>query len=101
MPSVGPMEMIVVLVIASIVLGPKRRPEAGESLGRGIREFQSQITGSGTTDLGDDDGRSHVTPTERGSRRDPAVRRQRKGLPSLCASPEPRASGLRRRIATA
>ncbi|MEA2248712.1 MAG: sec-independent protein translocase protein TatA, partial [Solirubrobacteraceae bacterium] len=40
MPSIGPMELIVVLAIALIVLGPKRLPEAGKSLGRGIREFK-------------------------------------------------------------
>jgi sec-independent protein translocase protein TatA len=45
MPSVGPMELIVVLAIALIVLGPKRLPEAGKSLGKGIREFKDSMTG--------------------------------------------------------
>jgi sec-independent protein translocase protein TatA len=45
MPNIGPMELIVVLVIALIVLGPKRLPDAGKSLGRGIREFKGAITG--------------------------------------------------------
>lgn len=44
MPSIGPAELIVVLVIALIVLGPKRLPEAGRSLGKGIREFRSSVT---------------------------------------------------------
>ena len=34
MPSIGPMELIIVLVIALIVLGPKKLPEAGKSLGK-------------------------------------------------------------------
>jgi sec-independent protein translocase protein TatA len=38
------MELIVVLAIALIVLGPKRLPEAGKSLGRGIREFKGAVS---------------------------------------------------------
>lgn len=43
--QVGPMEIVLVLVIALLVLGPKRLPEAGRSLGRGIREFKDSIGG--------------------------------------------------------
>jgi sec-independent protein translocase protein TatA len=43
-PSIGPMELIVVLAIALIVLGPKRLPQTGRSLGRGIREFKGALT---------------------------------------------------------
>jgi sec-independent protein translocase protein TatA len=42
--QVGPLELIVVLVIALIFLGPKKLPEAGRSLGRGIREFKDSLT---------------------------------------------------------
>jgi sec-independent protein translocase protein TatA len=45
MPSIGPMELIVVLVIALVVLGPKRLPDAGRSLGRGLREFKDSVGG--------------------------------------------------------
>jgi sec-independent protein translocase protein TatA len=38
--NVGPMELIVVLAIALIVLGPKRLPDAGRALGNGIRNFK-------------------------------------------------------------
>jgi sec-independent protein translocase protein TatA len=44
MPGIGFPEMLVVLVIALIVLGPKRLPDAGKSLGKGIREFKSGLT---------------------------------------------------------
>jgi sec-independent protein translocase protein TatA len=45
MPSIGPMELIIVLVVALLVFGPKRLPDAGRSLGRGMREFKDSITG--------------------------------------------------------
>jgi sec-independent protein translocase protein TatA len=45
MPNVGPMELIVILAIALIVLGPKRLPEVGKSLGKGMREFKESLAG--------------------------------------------------------
>jgi sec-independent protein translocase protein TatA len=45
------MELIVVLVIALVVLGPKKLPEVGKSLGKGMREFKDSISGiSGNDD---------------------------------------------------
>ena len=43
--QIGPMEIILVLVIALLVLGPKRLPEAGRSIGKGMREFKDSIAG--------------------------------------------------------
>ncbi len=43
--QVGPLELVVVLAIALIVLGPKKLPEVGRSLGRGMREFRSSLSG--------------------------------------------------------
>ncbi len=48
--NIGPLEIIVVLIIALIVFGPKRLPELGSSLGRGIREFRSTVTGEKNED---------------------------------------------------
>jgi sec-independent protein translocase protein TatA len=45
MPNVGPLEIAVVLVIVLIIFGPKRLPELGQSMGRGIREFKNSISG--------------------------------------------------------
>jgi sec-independent protein translocase protein TatA len=43
--NIGPLEIGIVLVIALLVFGPKRLPELGRSLGKGIREFKGSITG--------------------------------------------------------
>ena len=45
--GIGPMEIAIVLVIALIVLGPKKLPDAGRSLGRGLREFKESVSGGG------------------------------------------------------
>lgn len=43
--QIGPMEVVLVLVIALIILGPKKLPEAGRSIGKGMREFKDSISG--------------------------------------------------------
>jgi len=48
MPGVGPMELVVILIIALIVLGPKKLPDAGRALGDGIRQFKGSISGEQT-----------------------------------------------------
>jgi sec-independent protein translocase protein TatA len=41
----SPIQIVIVLVIALLVFGPKRLPEMGRSLGRGLREFKGSISG--------------------------------------------------------
>jgi sec-independent protein translocase protein TatA len=43
MPSIGAPEIIIVLVLALLVLGPKRLPDAGRSLGQGLRNFKDGL----------------------------------------------------------
>jgi len=66
--NIGPLEIIVVLVIALIVFGPKRLPELGNSLGKGIREFKESVTGENKDDEDDGDVRvisaSNATATQ-------------------------------------
>lgn len=45
--SIGPLEIGIVLLIALVVFGPKRLPELGSSLGKGIRGFGQGIKGEG------------------------------------------------------
>ena len=40
-----PTHLLFVLVIALLVLGPKRLPEVGRSLGRGLRDFRMAMSG--------------------------------------------------------
>ncbi len=45
MPSIGFPELLVILIIALIVLGPKKLPEAGRAMGKGMREFKDSLSG--------------------------------------------------------
>ncbi len=53
--NVGPMELIIVLAIALIVIGPKKLPGAARSLGHGMREFKESLTNAANRDDEDKD----------------------------------------------
>jgi sec-independent protein translocase protein TatA len=48
--NIGPLEIAIVLIIALLVFGPKRLPELGKSVGKGIREFKGSINGENDDD---------------------------------------------------
>ena len=44
---IGPWELLILLLVVLLVFGPKRLPEMGRSLGKGMREFKDSISGDG------------------------------------------------------
>ena len=68
MPNIGPLELIIVLIIALVVLGPKKLPEFGRSVGKGMREFKGALTG-GSHQNDDDD---HLALEDEKPRKAPA-----------------------------
>jgi len=54
---IGPWEILILLVVVLLVFGPKRLPEFGRSLGRGMREFKSSLR-----DITDDDEPEELPP---------------------------------------
>lgn len=48
--SIGPLEIILVIVVLLVIFGPKRLPSLGKSLGTGMREFKDSITGDDKDD---------------------------------------------------
>jgi sec-independent protein translocase protein TatA len=53
--GIGPTELIVVLVLALLIFGPKRLPDLGRSLGGGMREFKESVTGADRDELANAD----------------------------------------------
>jgi sec-independent protein translocase protein TatA len=62
MPSIGPLELAIVLLIVLVIFGPKRLPGLGRQLGSGMREFKDSITGKDKDD--DDDEKPTVRHQE-------------------------------------
>ena len=50
MPNIGPLEIVIVLIIVLVIFGPKRLPDLGRSLGKGMREFKDSVTGKDEDD---------------------------------------------------
>jgi sec-independent protein translocase protein TatA len=42
---ISPWELLILVLVALLIFGPKRLPEMGRSLGRGMREFKDSVTG--------------------------------------------------------
>ena len=62
MPNLGIWEILLLLLVLLLVFGPKRLPEMGRSLGRGMREFKDSVTGKSEDD-DDEPQKVELTPT--------------------------------------
>jgi sec-independent protein translocase protein TatA len=59
--NLGPGELLLILAIALVVLGPKKLPEVGRSLGKGMREFKESVSNM----TGNDDDDKQLKKAER------------------------------------
>ncbi len=57
MPNIGPVELIIILVIALLILGPGKLPDVGAAIGKSIKEFRKA-----TTDVTDSVNAATTTP---------------------------------------
>jgi sec-independent protein translocase protein TatA len=75
MPNIGPLEIGIVLLIALIVFGPKKLPDLGKSLGKGIREFKGSLGGDDDehTEIGHPAAIESAPPAEREHAGQPAA----------------------------
>ena len=84
MPSIGPLELGIVLVIILLIFGPKRLPGLGTQLGSGMREFKDSITGKG----GKDDEKPKVEAAKADEAESPGTPAEK---PQAAAAEAPRA----------
>ena len=61
---IGPWEIAILLVIVLLVFGPKRLPEMGRSLGKGMREFKDSVTGKDEEDAAPPELPAETEPKE-------------------------------------
>lgn len=55
--NLGPGELLLILAIALVVLGPKKLPDVGRSLGKGMREFKESLSSMSASDDDDEDAK--------------------------------------------
>jgi len=75
--GVGPLEIGIVLLVVLVLFGPKRLPDLGRSLGKGLHEFKESVTGK-DDDRDDLPKPAEATPrVESAPRAEPAPREQK------------------------
>lgn len=50
MPHIGPMELVLIAVIALVIFGPGKLPQVGKAVGQSIREFKESVSGKEQTE---------------------------------------------------
>ena len=68
--GIGVWEILILLVVALLIFGPKRLPEMGRSLGRGLREFKDSVGGVTDAARGEDDDVDQRAELPRGESRE-------------------------------
>ncbi len=66
LPTAGPMELIIVLVVILLLFGAKRIPELARGLGSGVREFKAGTKEGQLEDKKDEKGKTEENGTEEG-----------------------------------
>ena len=61
--NVGPLEILLIMVIALLVLGPTRLPEAARAVGKGVREFRDSLSQGASDEAPEDEDK----PAARGA----------------------------------
>ena len=64
MPNIGPLELAIVLIIALVIFGPKRLPDLGKSLGKGMREFKDSLSGENDDDEEEEQAKLEAAATQ-------------------------------------
>ena len=80
MPNIGPMEIVLLVIVLLLVFGPKRLPEMGRSVGKGIREFKESV--SGNDDVPDEPEKTTLTPPPPGPAQETARQPEAERIPN-------------------
>jgi len=59
--TIGPAEIGIVLLIALLIFGPKKLPELGKGLGRGMRDFKRAVSGDDEDERKDEEEKTKKT----------------------------------------
>jgi sec-independent protein translocase protein TatA len=81
MPSVGPLEIALLLIVVLVIFGPKRLPDLGRSLGRGMREFKDSVTGNDKDELPSGESSTDTVTKAAEDEREPAASAGREQRP--------------------
>jgi sec-independent protein translocase protein TatA len=82
MPTPGPLELVIVLVIVLVIFGPKRLPSLGRQLGSGMREFKDSISGKAGRDDDEDEDAERPTITAAQSQAPPPAEEPSRPVPA-------------------
>jgi sec-independent protein translocase protein TatA len=89
MPNIGPLEIIILLVIVLVIFGPKRLPELGRGIGKGMREFKDSVTGKDDDQKELEASNTVQTSSQASAPPEPVARAHQEPPPAAAAAPAP------------